>query len=152
MPSNQAKKGTNAVRQAIESLRHSRSFDFRLLDGVARPDGMKMMRNCDIFLDQFVLGDHGLAALEAMALGKPCVCYIKPSVLREHPRELPIVVANQDNLAEVIGNLLDNGDKRNELGRLGRAYVEKYHDALQIAEQLVEIYQRLIATHRSNRP
>ncbi len=34
---------------------------------------------------------------------------------------------------------------RHELGRRGRVYVEKYHDAMKLAHQLKAIYEELLA-------
>ena len=65
-----------------------------------------------------------------------------------YPVDLPIVNANQDNLLEVLSALLENGEKRHQIGRLSRAYFEKYHDAHQIATQLQSIYQELMEKHK----
>lgn len=73
-----------------------------------RDDAMQLMAGADMFLDQFVLGDFGVAALEAMALGKPVVCYIKPSLAAEYPADLPIVKATRETLTETLRQLLTN--------------------------------------------
>jgi len=55
-------------------------MDQSLIDGVPYSQALGIVRGYDIFLDQFVIGDgYGIAAIEAMALGKPVVCHIKPS-------------------------------------------------------------------------
>jgi glycosyltransferase involved in cell wall biosynthesis len=144
MPSNTAFKGTDAVLRAVESLQGKQVFDFRLIHGVKRSDALQILQSCDVFLDQFVIGGHGLATVESMSFGKPTVCYIKPSLVAKYPLELPIVVANQDNLAEVLGELLMDGHRRHEIGQQSRAYVEKYHDSRVIARQLIDIYMELI--------
>lgn len=137
-------KGTPAVLKAIEQLKTKYDFEFRLLQGINRSRALELMQNADIFLDQFVLGDHGMAALEAMAFGKPVLCYIMPSVIDKYPPDCPIINANQDNLAGVLEPLLKDGGLRHEIGRRSRAYVEKYHDATRLAHQLVDIYRELI--------
>lgn len=143
-PSEKAIKGTDAVLKAIEKLKDRFNFDFKLIHGMEHSKVLEIMRSCDIMLDQFVIGEHGVAALEAMALGKPTVCYIKPSLVPRYPAELPIVNANQENLTKVIKDLLEDGQRRYEIGRSSRAYVEKYHDAHKIAHQLVAIYKELL--------
>jgi len=147
-PSSKPKKGTDAVLRAVEDLSKTHAFEFRLLHGVHRSEALAVVRGCDIFLDQFVYGAEGFASLEAMALGKPTVCYIKPSLLVKYPPDLPIVVADQDNLTEVIKGLLEDGQRRYEIGRRSRAYVEEYHDAHKIARELVAIYERLLGRVR----
>ena len=143
-PSRPLEKGTPAVLAAVEMLRERFDFEFHQITGITHSRAVQMVSECDIFVDQLISGMHGVAALEAMALGKPVVCYIKPSVISQYPPDFPIVNANQDNLAQVLGSLLEDEQRRHEIGRQSRAYVEKYHDAHQIARQLVSIYQELI--------
>ena len=94
-----------------------------------------------MFLDQFVLGGYGLAALEAMALAKPVVLYVKPSLLAQYPTDLPVINATQENLADVLASLLTDGSLRHATGLRSRAYVERHHDALAAARQLISIYE-----------
>lgn len=148
-PTAKIAKGTAAVLHAIEQLRDSGyRFEFRLIENLPRKEALHLLQNADIFLDQFVLGDRGLAALEAMALGKPVVCYLKSSLVAAYPLDNPIVNATQENLAEVIATLLEDGRRRYDLGQQGRAYVEKYHDAIKIAYQLVDVYDEIIGAYR----
>lgn len=141
-------KGTPAVMKAIDRLKTEYEFEFRLIQDMPRDEALRVMRAADIYLDQFVLGDYGMATLEAMALGKPVICYLKPSLVHDYPSDLPIVNASQDTLVEVLAGLIEDGNARSELGRLGRAYVEKYHDAVKVADHLASIYQALIDQHR----
>ena len=144
-PSQVAVKGTSAVLAAIEKLRATHRFEFRLIQSMPHRAALDLVRQCDVFLDQFVGGDHGAAALEAMALGKPTLCYIKPSLEATFPPDCPLVNASQENLAQVLGGLLEDGPRRHRLGRQGPAYVAKYHDAHKIARDLVTIYEELLA-------
>ena len=144
-PTQAVVKGTSAVLAAIETLRATHRFEFRLIQSMPRSAALDLVRQCDVFLDQFVGGDHGVAALEAMALGKPTLCYIKPSMEAAFPPDCPLVNANQENLAQVLGAVLEDGPRRHRLGRQGREYVAKYHDAHKIARDLVTIYEELLA-------
>lgn len=149
-PSRPLEKGTPAVLAAVDILRERFDFGFHQVTGVAHSQALQMMSECDIFVDQLISGMHGVAALEAMAMAKPVVCYIKPSLLNQYPSDLPIVNANRDNLVKVLGSLLADSQRRNRIGRQSRAYVEKYHDAHRVAGQLVAIYQELIANQRGS--
>ena len=143
-PSNKANKGSEAILRSIEGLRGKVPFEFKLMHGMARAEVLAEVRKADVAIGEVVSGDYGLAILEAMALGKPTICYIKPAVLAERPAEIPIVNANQDNLAEVLRDLLTNGEKRHAIGRASRDYVLNYHDAAKSAESLVGIYEELL--------
>jgi len=143
-------KGTSAVLKAIDQLKGRYTFEFQLIQGVSRYDALRLVQKADIFLDQFVLGDHGMAALEAMAFGKPVVCYIKPAIAEKYPKDCPIINANQDNLSEVLESLLNKGKLRYDIGRESRSYVEKYHDTTVLAYKLVEIYKEIMV--KKDRP
>jgi hypothetical protein len=149
-PSDPAIKGTGVVLAAIEQLKARCDLEFRLVHNVPRSEALAILRDCDIFLDQFIIGSFGTAALEAMALGKPAVCYLKPSVVANLPPDAPYVNANPDNLAEVVGSLLAGGSRRNEIGRRGRAYVAEHHDALIVARRLAGIYEELLEKRRTH--
>ena len=144
-PTAKVAKGTDAVLAAVDVLRQRYDFEFRLVHKVSHSQALEMVRTCDIFLDQFVIGSgYGLATIEAMAFGKPVVCYIKPSAAPSFPDEMPIINANQDNLVEVLEPLLQNAQLRHDIGILSRAYVEKHHNAHKYAQWLVSIYRELI--------
>jgi len=150
-PSNPQLKGSAFVEEALERLRGKYEFEFRLVHGVARREALAILAEADIFVDQLILGTHGVAALEAMALAKPVVCYIKPSMIEQYSPALPIVSANPSNVADVLERLLASGQRRRDLGIRGRTYVEQNHDATRLAHQLRDIYQELLPRTSSGR-
>jgi hypothetical protein len=147
-PSKQAIKGTAYVLQAVEALKARCDFEFRLIHDLPHAEAMSLMRDCDIMLDQFVIGSFGVAALEAMAMGKPVICYLKPSVAAALPSDAPFINANPETLTETLGCLLADGERRAALGQRSRAYVAAHHDAHAVAHQLVDIYGRVTAQNR----
>ncbi len=144
--SDTARKGTDAVLAAVERLKATcpGGFDFELIHGVSHAQSLDMVRRCDLFIDQFAAGAYGLAAVEAMALGKPVLGYVMPGLREQLPADLPIVNARQENLAEVLAPLIADGRRRAQLGRQGRAFVQRHHDAEDIARKLVGHYEELL--------
>ena len=149
-PSHKGKKGTKIIFKAIDQLRPAYEFEFQLVHDLDHHKALEIMRSADIVIDEVVYGAYGLAAMEAMALGKPTFCYIKPSLIKTYPDDLPIVNANQKNFANVLADLLKGGKKRHEIGRRSRLYVEKHHDAHKIARDLAAIYEELLAKVRND--
>lgn len=144
-PSAKVAKGTDAVLSAIDSLRGRIDFEFVLAHDMPHQKTMELMKECDVMLDQFVIGTtYGLAAIEAMAFGKPVVCYLMPSSRNEFPETLPVVNANPDNLAEILEPLIRDPQLRNRIGRQSRIYAELHHDAHMYAEWLKSIYEDLL--------
>ncbi len=125
------------------ALKRSLDFDFHLVQNVPHHLAREAIRRCDVYVDQLVYGAHGQAAVEAMALGKPVICYISPYMADRYPVELPIVSATRESLPEILARLITDPALRRRLGEQGRAYVEKYHDSRPLALQLMSIYNGL---------
>jgi hypothetical protein len=147
-PSNPMVKGTSAILSTVHALRAEINFNFHLITGMDHNRALRAISEADIFIDQLILGGHGLAALEAMALGKPVICYIKPSMVDHYPDDLPIVNANMHNLPEILSELLNDPQRRYQLGCMGRRYVEKYHNANMLTNELIDIYKGILIKKR----
>ncbi len=151
-PSAISAKGTIYINEVLQQLKKEYDFKYIQIHNMPREDALKAIQQCDIMVDQIIIGHHGMAATEAMAYGKPVVCFIKDSMKKNYPDDLPIVSANPDNLYEKLKLLLGNSSLRNELGKKGRAYVEKYHDDKIVAAELIKIYQALVDQHKKKQP
>lgn len=133
-------KGSFEIVKAIEFLKESGlKIDFRFFIGERQNTVLKEIANADIHIDQMKLGWHGTITAEAMALGTPTVCYIRPN-LEEYSGRLPIFRANKDNLAARLEELVQDTNLRKQLSRRGREYARKVHSAPRIAEKLLDIY------------
>jgi glycosyltransferase involved in cell wall biosynthesis len=138
-PSDKDIKGTKFIVKAINRLRDKYIFKFKLVHGISHDEAERIYQSADIIIDQLILGEYGLVSIEAMAFGKPVVCFIRDDI-RSLYKDLPIVSATPENIEEKIEWLLKNPQARTELGRAGRSFVEANHDSRTIAKQLIEIY------------
>ncbi|MGB9023581.1 MAG: hypothetical protein WCC94_09130, partial [Candidatus Bathyarchaeia archaeon] len=80
--------------------------------------------------------------IQAMALGKPVVAYLREPWLRFHCRNYaapPIVNSDPEQLYRVLKRLVSDDDL-SKLGHDGRRYVEEVHDPLKIGQKLIELY------------
>ncbi len=110
-----------------------------------------LQAQADIFLDMLTYGWFGANAREAMMLGKPVICYIRPQWLEdvrreipEYAEDLPVVSATPDTVEAVLRDLIADRNKRKEIGRKGRAFAVKWHSAKSGARRFDEIYSRLL--------
>jgi len=144
-------KGTNYILPVIEELKKEYSFDFILLQNMKREEVLERMQQCDVFIDQIIIGAHGLASTEAMAFGKPVMCYLMPAIFENgFPSECPIFNTNRDTLKEQLIRLISNPALRHELGIKSRQYAEKYHDADKIAKDVYEVFKEIqMKQHRT---
>ncbi len=140
-PTHSGIKGTEYVLKAIEALRSEFDFDFQLIQGMKHEEALKIYCKADLVIDQLLAGSYGLFAIEAMALGKPVICWISEYMQTQYPKELPILIANPDTITEKLRYFLQNQDVLPQIGNNGRTYVERYHDSFKVAKQLVDIYR-----------
>jgi len=142
-PNHRHYKGTDYLLQVVDKLqREGFKLELVLVEKIPNREALRLYEQADIVADQFLIGGHGILAIEAMALGKPVICYIRKQEYLLQPEECPIVNANPDNLEEVVRYLVENPEKRCELGRLGRSYVEKYFSIEVFSKRLKKMYQR----------
>lgn len=139
VPSDDGFKGTNFIIDALEKLKKENlKFEFELLRNKTHEQTIEAIKNCDILIDQMVAGWYGLISIEAMALGKTSVCYIDDKLYDFLP-DLPIVNLNPENLAEGLKKIIENKQKLPECGKLGRAFVEKYHDQVKNSKKILDL-------------
>lgn len=104
----------------------------------------------DIVVDMLTFGFFGANIREAMMLGKPAVCYLRPEWLEimreeipEYVDELPIVSATPETVDEVLRELINNKEKREEIGRRSRAFAVKWHGS-DIAAKYFDRFLQLV--------
>jgi glycosyltransferase involved in cell wall biosynthesis len=143
-PSELEGKGTDSVRAAVDKLTES-GYAFRYIElhRRRRADVARATAEADIVVDSLRLGTVGVFALEAMALGKPVICYVEPSLVAKFSPDLPIVNANPVTVQRVLADLLDDPGLRLEIGARSRAYVEREHALSTLGPRLLDIYAGL---------
>jgi glycosyltransferase involved in cell wall biosynthesis len=142
-PSSRERKGTAHVIAACAQL----PVELEIVEGLQHEEARERYRRADIVVDQLNAGWHGVFALEAMALGKPVVTYLRPELVaraeRAYGTAVPLVPATKETLVEALRPLVESPARRREVGAASRAYVERVHDVDRVAERLVGLYERL---------
>ena len=142
-PSSRRRKGTEHVVAACEGL----DVDLDIVEGLRHDEARRHYERADIVVDQLNAGWYGIFALEAMALGKPVLSYLRPEAVQETESALgadvPIVPVTKETLRDRIAELAATPEERRRIGAASRSYVERVHDADKGADRLVEIYASL---------
>jgi len=143
-PSNRRIKGTEFVLDAVKALR-TEGYEFKLVlvEGVPYNEALKIYEGADIVIDQLRLGSCGMVSIEAMAMSKPVLCYIREDLVDKYPAGLPIVNTNPDNIYDNLKMLIENVELRIEIGKQGIEYTKRVHDSRKVIKQLVELYKSL---------
>lgn len=142
-PTNPLFKGTAYFEKVIEQLKENYEFNYVRIEQLNHEKALQMYQKADIILDQVLCGSYGLFSVEAMAMGKPVVTYVRDDLLPTFPEIPPIVNANPDTLYDKIELLIKYPDVRKAYGRQGQRYVEAYHSSTVVTKQLEEIYKQL---------
>jgi glycosyltransferase involved in cell wall biosynthesis len=141
-PSARFAKGTNFIIPIVEEVMNEYNINFILIENLNKEEALNKIKECDIFIDQIILGNYGAAAVEAMSCSIPTVAYIMPSVYKKGvPLHCPIINANVDNLKIELIKLIENAELRIEISRKSRLYVEEHHNIEKITRELVEAYK-----------
>jgi hypothetical protein len=142
-PSSRRRKGTEHLVEACEGL----DVELDIVENLRHDEARRHYERADIVVDQLNAGWYGIFALEAMALGKPVLSYLRPEAVQETQHalgvEIPIVTITKDTLRDRIAELTGDAERRHRIGAASRAYVERVHDADKGAERLLEIYRSL---------
>jgi len=100
-------------------------------------------------LPSFPPESFGVVLIEAMACGKPVVAHDIPgvrSVVTDGQDGLLVRPGDVDDLAEKIRMLLDDPQRRREMGERGRAKVEEKYAWPKIIPKLVSVYEEVLGS------
>jgi len=141
-PSHRGVKGTELILAALDALKlEGFEFELVLVEGLSNVQAKELYKTVDVFVDQLFAGWYGGLAVEAMALGKPVVVYIREDDLKfippEMAAELPFIHATPDSIQSALQDVLAMPRLQLlELAKRSRAYVERWHDPIAIAKRI----------------
>ena len=145
-PNHRHFKGTKYLEMAVTELEaEGIPIELVLVEKVPNEQALLIYRSADVIFDQCLIGFHGYFAIEAMALGKPVMCFIRnPEQYLISAKECPIININRDNLKDQLRQLA-NMDRENlaEIGRQSRTYIEKYYTTEAFAGRLKQCYEEM---------
>ncbi len=108
---------------------------------------LRFYKSCDLFVAPSLFESLGLIYLEAMRESKPVIgCLVGgvPEVVINGETGILIEPDNALQLWEAIDRLYFDGQLRSEMGRAGRARLEKIFDGRRTSRQTLEFYRRFM--------
>lgn len=123
-------KGTAIAEQAVNA-------DWRA--PLPRDEFLRRLAETRVIVGQLVIGALGLVELEAMSMGRPVICYIRPELYPDPP-PVPIARTGEEVRAHAT-RLLSDPSEADRIGREGQAWVRKHHDPEKVRERLLEVYR-----------
>lgn len=141
-PSSREVKGSWFIEEAVETLQgEGLEFRYKEVTDLPHEEAIERYKQADIIIDQLLVGWYGVLSLEAWALGKPVICYIREDLESD---DIPVAEANPDTITDVLRELLENPEKRARLAMRGRDYVEEKHDLSGVTDQLIDLYEEVM--------
>jgi glycosyltransferase involved in cell wall biosynthesis len=141
-PSRRAVKGTDYILKAVDELKAKGvEFDFRLVEGLSNTEARELYKQADIVIDQLRIGWYGVLAVEAMALGKTVIAYIREDLLQVEENTLPLINANPNTIKDILEQTINDGPLRERLSFEAREYVERVHGSEAVCIRLLEAYK-----------
>jgi hypothetical protein len=137
-------KGTQFLLDAVAALQHEGlDITLDLVRGVSNDEVMDRFRSADVIFDQCLIGFHGYTALEAMALGRPVLCFLRePATDLVDPETCPIVNVTPATIADELRTLYGQDERRRTLGEAGRRYVQDHHSLEAVGARIQSFIER----------
>jgi len=104
----------------------------------------RLFSACDVFLMPSTAEAFGLMALEAMAAGRPVVCFegtSLPSVTHAPECGIAVPMGDSDALRAAIDGLTASPDEARRRGRLGRQLAEEVYSHKRYLDSLESVYR-----------
>lgn len=146
-PSSSEDKGSDIIAQAIKLVNYDKKFFGKFLyvtseSKVKWRENIERMSYCDIYIEQMKLGEWGISALEAAALGKVVITNFKSEVmyLKEYGNHELVIANNINELVFSIKKILsmDQWEILNKKNKT-REWVEKVHNLSATGKRLKEV-------------
>ena len=134
-------KGTRFLLAAIEQLQaDGYAIELVSVQGVPNEKVIELFAGSDLVADQFIAGFHGYTALEAMALGRPVLCFLRGSDMTIDPETCPIINTRPETIYDVLRQCVVGDIDLEAIGKRSRRYVERYYSLEAVAARLGRMY------------
>lgn len=109
-------------------------------------DKLAAFRDADLFALSSYTENFGMTVVEAMACETPVVISDKVNIWREVQGAAAGLVTPCDTtqFANALSELLNNDDRRHQLGKNGKVFVTNYYNWNTIVFDLIELYKDLV--------
>lgn len=142
-------KGSPYVVAAIEQLQ-TEGYPVEYLYISAKPSNQMRFyqAQADIVVEQLIYGWWGSTGVETMALGKPVVCYIRPSwkefflSLHKEYDDVPVINADTGSIYTVLKSLVVDAAYRKQKGEESRQFALQHFDPEKNTKEFIQILEK----------
>ena len=146
-PNHMAIKGSDFLIRAVEELQaEGESIELVLVQKLPNEEIRRLMDTVDLVADQLVIGWYAMFAIEAMAMGKPVLCYLREDLKQLYinaglirKNEIPLIDCSPTNVKSVLRELLRNPSRLRDAGSCGTEYVRRHHSIESVGHVFAQI-------------
>ena len=150
-PNHRGVKGTEFLLKAVEELwEEGLKVELLLVERMPNEEVRRLMaEEADILAEQFIATGYAMSGIEGMASGLPVLANLEHEaytrVFRRYSylNECPILSTTPETIKENLRVLVTNPELREELGRAGRRYAEKYHSEETARYMFGAVYEKI---------
>ncbi len=153
-PNHRNIKGTEIYTKAVEKLKQKGyPVKLKMLEKMPNEEVLKAIETCYVVADQLVIGWYAYFSIEAMARGKPCICYQRQDFLDFYEQvgviekgEVPLINCNHtvDSVANAIEKLILDKEYYKDISERSLKYVDKHHSIEYIGSVFDKIYKEVM--------
>lgn len=134
-PNHKKIKGSAFFVKAVEELRtEGRDIELVLVQKRPNHEIRALMADVDVVADQLIIGWYAMFAIEAMAMAKPVLCYLREDLKRLYidaglveESEIPLIQCTPATVTATLRRLMDDREALAEAARRGPDYVQRHH-------------------------
>lgn len=139
------KKGTIFFEKALTIIKkkYSEKVEIVISQNIPYIKYIELYNKSHIVLDQIYGYDQGYNALEAMAKGKVVFTGAEMEFMEHYNLTDQVAInalPNVDYLVNELSILIENPEKITAIGKRARAFIEKEHNFIQIAEKYLQVW------------
>ncbi len=146
--------GDGPEEDSLKSLTHTLDISGSVHFFKSDMDTCKYLAIMDVFVFPSVKEGLGIALLEALASGKPCIASDVGGigdVIKNGSSGILVPVGDPDSIAKAILGLLKNSSAAKELGDNGRSIVRKSFSLDNMADNVRKVYEEVLQERSDNR-
>jgi glycosyltransferase involved in cell wall biosynthesis len=141
-----SKKGIHFFEKALKIIeeKYADKVEIIITENIPYQQYISLYNKAHILLDQVYAYDQGYNALEAMAKGKVVFTGAEQEFIDFYKLTERVAInalPDVDDLVKELSFLIENPNEIIKIGKNARAFIEKEHDYVRIAEKYLEVWK-----------
>jgi hypothetical protein len=130
------------VRAAVERLR-AEGRRIGLVEVARTPfaEALAIYRSADVYCGKLLMGYYNNAVIECLAMGVPCMCWMRPEYMKDIP-DCPVIVTRPETVEANLRRAMDEREWLRTAGERGPGFVANHHAPGVVLERLRALYDK----------